>query len=73
MKRFDEALVVQAVEYCILGDQSAFEALNPELASDMTYRALEDIARENWCGCGLSSTDLANTSDRCVLLTYFEL
>lgn len=48
MKRFNDNVVVQVVERCILGDEGAFQALIPEIIGDMSDRALEDIAGENY-------------------------
>ncbi|RJE21174.1 DYNc [Aspergillus sclerotialis] len=48
MKRFNDNVVVQVVERCILGDEGAFQALTPEIIGDMSDRALEDIAGENY-------------------------
>ncbi|KAL6230944.1 hypothetical protein BDW75DRAFT_248246 [Aspergillus navahoensis] len=47
MKQFNDNVVVQVVEHCILGVEGAFQALTPELIGDLMDRALEDIAGEN--------------------------
>ena len=49
MKRFNDNVVVQVVERCILGDEGAFQALTPKIIGDMSDRALEDIAGGELC------------------------
>lgn len=48
IKRFNSNIIIQVVKRCILSDKGAFQALTPELIRDITDRALEDIAGENY-------------------------
>ncbi|KAI2823747.1 hypothetical protein CBS147321_11058 [Aspergillus niger] len=63
MKRFNDNVVVQVVERCILGDEGAFQALTPEMIGDLTDRALEDIAGENYATSS-ARNDLISKIDR---------